>query len=80
MDWFQILVIILSVLLGLFLVSGIVLVVIVIKLTQQIKSLADGAKTAVDKVSLTAKTVSRATSPDYIGRYIAKFVTKLKEK
>ncbi len=80
MEWFQVLVIILSVFLALFLIMAIILLALIIKLTRQIRSIADSAKTTVERVAMTASTVSKATSPDYIGRFISKFVTKLKDQ
>lgn len=79
MDWFQILVIILSVFLAAFLILGIVLLVLIIKLTTQIKSVTESAKTAVGRFVSTASIVSKATSPEYIGRFVSKFFTKLKK-
>lgn len=79
MDWFQILVIILSIFLAIFLILGIVLLVLIIKLTKQIKSVTDNAKSAIGRFVSTASTVSKATSPDYIGRFVSKFFTKLKD-
>ncbi len=78
MDWFQVLVIILSVFLAVFLVLGIVLTAIIIKLTKQIQIIAENAKTAVTKVASTAANVSNATDPVYVGRFISKFISKLK--
>lgn len=79
MDWFQILVIILSVFLAAFLILGIVLLVLIIRLTKQIKSVTDSAKSAVGRFVSTASVVSKATSPEYIGRFVSKFFTKLKK-
>lgn len=79
MDWFQILVIILSVFLAAFLILGIVLLVLIIKLTTQIRSVTDNAKSAIGRLVSTASIVSKVTSPDYIGRFVSKFFTKLKK-
>lgn len=79
MDWFQILVIILSVFLAAFLILGIVLLIMIIKLTQQIRLVTDNAKSAIGRIVSTASTVSKATSPEYIGRFVSKFFTKLKK-
>lgn len=79
MDGFQILVIILSVLLGIFLILAIVLAVVVIKLTKDIEAVADGAKTTVKRFAATAANVSNMTDPVYIGRFISKFVNKIKK-
>lgn len=79
MDGFQILVIVLSVLLGIFLILAIVLTVVVIKLTRDIKTVADGAKTTVQRFAATATNVSNMTDPVYISRFISKFVSKIKK-
>ncbi len=79
MDWFQILVIILSVFLAAFLILGIVLLVLIIKLTKQIKSVTDNAKSAVGRFVSTASMVSKVTSAEYIGRFVSKFFSKLKK-
>lgn len=80
MDWFQVLVIILSVFLAVFLVLGIILTAIIIKLTKQIGVIAENAKTAVTRVATTATHVSNATDPVYVGRFVSKFVNNLKKK
>ncbi len=80
MDGFQILVIILSIFLGIFLILGILLTTIIIRLTRQIQVIAENAKIAVTRVASTAKNVSNATSAAYMGRFISKFVNNLKKK
>lgn len=80
MDWFQILVIILSVFLAIFLVVGIILTIIIIKLTKQIEIIAENARVAVTKAASTAVNVSNMTNPVYVGRFITKFVSKLKNQ
>ena len=80
MDWFQVLVIILSILLAVFLVLGIVLTVIVITISRQIQVMTQNAKTAVSKVADTATNVSNATNPVYVGRFVSKFISKLKDQ
>lgn len=80
MDWFQVLVIILSVFLAVFLVLGIILTTIIIKLTKQIQSIAENASAAVRNVAKTATNVSNATDPVYAGRFVSKFINKLKNQ
>lgn len=80
MDWFQILVIILSIFLGVFLILGIVLTVIVIKLTRQIQDIAENTKVAVTRLARTATNVSNMTSAAYFGRFAKKFFKKLKNR
>lgn len=80
MDAFQILVIILSVLLAIFLLLAIVLTVVVIKLTREIKTVADGAKTTVQHFAAAATNVRNVTDPIYVGRFIGKFFEKLKKQ
>ena len=79
MDGFHILVIILSILLAIFLVFAIVLTILVIRLTQDIKAVTDGAKTTVERVAVTATNVSNVTDPIYVSRFIGKFIQKLKK-
>lgn len=50
MIWSQILVVLLSVILGLFLIAGIVLIVMVVKVTVEIKSVSRDTKRAIDNI------------------------------
>ncbi|HMQ95749.1 MAG TPA: hypothetical protein PKD19_00880 [Candidatus Saccharibacteria bacterium] len=79
-DWAQILVIILSAFLALFLLLSIILVALLIKVTQQIKSVAGSAERTVKKVESTAANLSTFASPLAMGKVISAFVKGLKEK
>lgn len=63
MDWAQILVIILSVFLVLFLLAGIVLTVLLIRLTQQIRSVTESAKRTADEIEGVVHTINKFSSP-----------------
>jgi hypothetical protein len=71
MDAMQILVIILSVFLAVFLLSGIILTIQLIRVTKQIRMIATTTQSAVDRVSTIASTAGKIISP----AFIAKFVT-----
>ena len=71
MDAMQILVIILSVFLAIFLLSGIILTIQLIRVTKQIRMIATTTQSAVDRVSTIASTAGKIISP----AFIAKFVT-----
>jgi hypothetical protein len=73
----EILVIILAVVLSVFLIVGIILVVYLIRLSAEIRTIAKSAQHAVSSVESAVAGVSRLTSPIFIaelvGRYIKKF-------
>lgn len=79
MDPFQILVIVLSVLLAIFLVLGIVLTIIIIKITREIKAVATGARVTAERFAATATNVSNITDAAYVGKFVAKFIDKIKK-
>lgn len=79
MDWFQILVIVLAVFLAIFLIASIVLTVIIIRLTRDIKVIAENARIAVTTAAKTATNISNITTPVYMGRFITKFIKKLRK-
>lgn len=84
MDAMQILVIILSVFLAIFLVLGIILTIQLIKVTKQIRTIADSTKSAVDKVNNFAASAARLTSPaliaSLVGGQIKKFMKRKERK
>lgn len=69
MIWSQVLVVLLSVILGLFLLAGIVLAVMVVKLTVEIKSVSRDTKQAIDNIERSVGEVTK----------IAKVVTAVKK-
>lgn len=80
MDAMQILVIILSVFLALFLILAIVLTVQLIKVTNQIKSIAFTTKNAVDKVNSFATTAAKFASPALVAQIVNEQLQKYKKK
>ncbi len=66
----EILVIILSVVLAIFLILSIVLTIILIKVSRQIKAVADTAQHAVENVNQIAMNVGKYSSPALMGKFI----------
>ena len=66
----EILVIIISVFLGLFLLLAIVLTVLLIKVTKQIKSVTSTAQNAVENLNQFTLNVSKVTSPALVGKFL----------
>lgn len=79
MDAMQILVIILSVFLAIFLLLAIGLTVLLIKVTRQIKTVTTTAQSAADKLNSVAGNVSRLTTPALMAKYVMKYLNKLKK-
>lgn len=71
----EILVIILSAFLALFLLLAIVLAVLLIKVTKQIKSVTEAAKSTVDTANGFVGTLGKTAAPAVISKYIAQAVT-----
>lgn len=71
MDAFEILVVILSVLLGIFLVLAIAATVFFLKLIKNIKQISDKAVSLVDSASSVAETVKKAAAPTVVAKFIA---------
>lgn len=80
----EILLIIVSSVLSLFLLVGIVLGIYLIKLTAEIRELTKSAQDTVSHIESAVVGVSRITSPifvaEMIGRYIKKFTGKKEKK
>ncbi len=70
MDAMQILVIILSIFLALFLLLAIILTILVIRVTMQIKRVANTAGRAVEKMGEFAANASKFSSPIALGKMI----------
>ena len=79
MDAMQILVIVLSVFLAIFLVSAIVLVVQLIRVTRQIRMIASTTQSAVDRVSNLASTAGKIISPAFIAKFVTDQFKKYKK-
>lgn len=80
MEWAQILVIFLSIFLGLLLLSGIVLVIMLIRLTHQIKAVTDNAERAAKNIENALHSFSKTTSPLVALRMIINRLKKHKKK
>jgi len=80
MDAMQILVIILSIVLAVFLISGIVLIVQLIRVTKQIQMIATTTKSAVDRVSNLASSAGKLVSPAIIAKFVGEMFKKYKNK
>lgn len=78
MDAMQILVIILSVFLAVFLLLAIILTVQLLKITQQIKSIATTTQSAVERVNNFAGTAAKLVSPAFLAQIIMEQVNKYK--
>ena len=78
----EILVIILSSVLAVFLILGIILSIYLIKLTRDIRSVTRSAERTVSHIESAVSGVAKLTSPlfvaEIIGRYIKKFTKKRK--
>lgn len=78
----EILVIILSIFLALFLILGITLLVYLIKLTREMRTLTNSAGKAVTNIGAAIAGVTKLTSPlfvaEMVGRYFRKFTTNKK--
>ena len=80
MDWAQILVIVLAVFLGLFLLLGIALVIMLIKVTQQIRLVAGTAERTLKAFEKTLSQASLLASPMMAIKIIRKFFKKHQTK
>lgn len=70
-DWFETLVIILSVMLALFLLLSIIILVKIIQITKQIKRITDYAENAMDKAEEIASFFEKTATPVAILKLIA---------
>lgn len=77
MDAMQVLVIILASFLALFLLLATVLVVLLIKVTRQIKSVTTTAQSAAEHINSMAAGVSKVASPALIAKLILEQVNKV---
>ncbi len=79
MDWAQVLVIILGVVLAIFLVLAIILVSLLIKISQQIKQVTGSAQRTVANLESSVANFSKATSPIFLGKLITSYIKKFKK-
>lgn len=80
MDWSQVLVIILSIVLAIFLILAITLVVMLINVTRQIKAVASSAQRTAEHIEKAASGINKTVSPLLILRTIQKLAKKRKAK
>lgn len=80
MDAMQILVIILSFFLALFLILGIILTVQLIRVTKQIRMIASTTQSAVERVNNFATTATKLASPAFLAKFVADQFKKYKKK
>lgn len=76
----EILVIILSIFLALFLLAGIILAVLLIRITQQIKRVTNSAEKTADTLQSFASNVTKVGSPMLIAKMVADQVKKYHKK
>jgi hypothetical protein len=79
MEWAQVLVIILSVFLALFLLLGIVLLAALIRITRQIKSVTSSAERTASHVERIVAGMSHITSPMMLFGLIKKMIRKRRD-
>ena len=77
-DWAQILVIILSTFLAIFLIVGIILAVMLVRLTRQIRTIAAVAERTMEGFERAARNVRLAAVPTMILGKVMKFIKKEK--
>lgn len=77
MDAMQVLVVILSSFLALFLLLAIALVILLIKVTRQIKSVTTTAQSAAEHINSIASGVSKVASPALIAKLVLEQVNKV---
>ena len=72
----EVLVIILAVVLSVFLIVGIILIIYLIRLSAEIRRIAQSAQKTVDHIEETVGDISRFASPIFIGQIIGKYIKK----
>ncbi len=75
----EILVIILSIVLALFLVLSITLTIMLIKVTKQIRAVADNARTVSEHVANIAGNAARFSSPALISKFVFEQIKKYRK-
>jgi hypothetical protein len=76
----EILLIIVSSILSIFLIVAIILGIYLVKLTAEIRKLASSAKSTVDHISSAADGFSKLTSPAFLAGMVTKYVKKMTKK
>ncbi len=72
----EVLVIILSIVLSIFLIVGVVLLIYLIRLSAEIRKIAQSAQKTVDHIETAVSGASRMLSPIFVADLIARFVKK----
>lgn len=75
----EILVIILSTFLALFLLLGIILTVYLIKLTHNIRTLTNSAGRTVNTIEAAVSGITKITSPLFIAELVGRYIKKIKK-
>ncbi len=75
----ELLVIILSIALAVFLVLGITLIIYLIVLTHQIRKITNSAERTVDSIESVVSKISKVITPIYMSEVIKTFVNKVKK-
>lgn len=80
MDSYDILVIILSTMLALFLLLSIIALVYIVKITKNIKEISDKAKSLVDNAESFAETMKKSAAPAVVAKFVAEQVSNAVKK
>lgn len=80
MDSFDILVVILSIMLAIFLMAGIVLLVLFIQITRRIKIIVDKAESVADHVEHVSLFFQKTAGPAAIGKLVANIYETMHSK
>ncbi|MCA9350066.1 hypothetical protein KC874_00040 [Candidatus Saccharibacteria bacterium] len=76
MDYYQILVIILSITLAIFLILAIVSVIFIIKILNKFKKVAENAELVSDNIAEASKTMKKFAGPAAVANVISKFIKR----
>lgn len=76
----EILVIIVSSVLSVFLILAIILAIYLVKLTAEIRRLAKSAQNTVGHIDSAVSGISKVTSPLFVGQFVGKYVKKFMKK
>jgi predicted PurR-regulated permease PerM len=76
----EILLIIVSSVLSIFLIVAIILGIYLVKLTAEIRQLAKSAQNTVENIGNTVNNVSKLSSPVYMAQLISKYIKKFSKK
>lgn len=76
----EILVIIVSSVLSVFLILAIILAIYLVKLTAEIRRLAKSAQNTVGHIDSAVSGISKVTSPLFVGQLVGKYIKKFMKK